>query len=242
MQRLEGLGVGRDDRHRRPTTTRSMPARSRCRSTCREARGAQQRARPPAPGPAPTSTRRSARRRAGGAGPERRTTSSPSAPAKSATRGLVARDLRRQRRAVALRDVGRVGRRSRRPSPAPSSRSACDERDVEPEPRRVGARDGERVRADVASRPRRGRAARPSAPARRRRCPCRRRRTRAPLRQARAPPRPAARSPAAARARARRPASSSRRKPSAADEVGDRLALDRPAAHERPGRRARRRP
>ena len=82
------------------------------------------------------------------AGASRRITSSPSAPAQQRQRGLVARDLGRELRAVGVGDVGRVGddrverpgdrRRAGRPRANSTSRpSRCG----------VGARDGQRVRA-----------------------------------------------------------------------------------------------
>ena len=77
----------------------------------------------------------------------RRTTSIPSAPANSADRRLVPRDLGRQPRP--LGDVREV-RQHRVERPAtPSSRSASHELHVEPEPRRVRARHRQRVLADV---------------------------------------------------------------------------------------------
>ena len=102
--------------------------------------------RPLPPGPAPTS---SAIRRAPDAaacGISRRTRSSPSAPANSATLRLVAGDVGRQRAAVGVGDVRRVGEhrveravdRLQQVALAPSST-------VEAEPRRVGARHVERL-------------------------------------------------------------------------------------------------
>ena len=74
-------------------------------------------------------------------------TSRPSGP--GAQRAAPARGARSRARA-ARRPRRRAGwRRPRRPPPAPASRSPRDELHLEPQPRRVAARDVERVLADV---------------------------------------------------------------------------------------------
>ena len=127
--------------HRRPTTTRSIPARSDARP--RSTPPLPQRSIPPTvwPSPSPTSIATSGGRGDRGRARAARTTSKPSTPPKQPPRpARGARPRLGELGSVALGDVRRVAEDRVQLARAASSRSACSEVDVEAERSRSRAR------------------------------------------------------------------------------------------------------
>ena len=146
MQRSKVCGVGRAQRH--ADTTRSIPARSARRSV--RANPPRARApRRPGPGRRPPRRARKAAPRSAACATSRRTTDQPVEPRVQRLRRLVARDLGRQLRPVL--DVGRVADHGVELARA-LEQVGVHEANVEPEPRRVGARHHQRILADVGRR------------------------------------------------------------------------------------------
>ena len=198
----ERLGVGGLQRHRRPTTTRSIPARSATASVSPKPAARTISATAPA-WPEPTSSASSAAPVAAAAGARRRISDEAVRARVERQRRLVARDVGRERAAVGVGHVGRVGEHGVQPAGDRLEQVALA---AAPPRARAAARWRARRRAPPGWRrwrSPRGRAARPSAPAPRRPSRCRRR-PRARRAAGRAPPRRDARSPGAGSARAGR--------------------------------------
>ena len=173
-RRVGAVALDRDRlAHRAPTTTRSIPARSR-RASTRPKPGARRRGpRPRRPGRRRPRAR--SRAQSGGAASRPRIASSPSAPATRALARLVVRDLGRQRPPTRPR-ARRAGWRRRGRSGAPGPRRRRGTTRAPPSPRRAA------LSRASSSAPARRRSRRPRPREARRRSPARRRRCRSPRR------------------------------------------------------------